>query len=335
MYTLRMGKHSLIDKVERLHEIHKILDAGRSVTKADLARILGVTEKTIQRDLQDLREKVGAEIIWDASARTLKYATPALALPPLVVHSEDEVFAVLVASQVLREFKNTHLGRYMEGIASHLMEHMSEKDREYILSPDKFSYVHAPVAHIDPEVWETVTAALRHNRLLDITYQKVDGSKPSKRKIAPLHLRGFQGRWYLLAYCYRRNQVLIFHVSRIREAKPHADGTFNPKRSIFRVDLATYFPSASQMFVSDDTYDCRIRFSPTVAERVKEVTWVEGQTVEDEADGSVVLSFSVPSLVEVCHFVLQWGGEAEALEPEALVEMIRADLDRLCEVYRL
>ena len=315
-----MGKKGTIQQVERLHKIHRILTTRDKVTATDLQWALKLNStKTVHRDIQLMRD-YGAVIRWDPSKKTYHYVRPTYTLPSLDLYEEDQIFSLMMATEILREFKYTHMATYMEAIRDHLLEGLEDaRVREYQLIKEKFSYMPAPVARIDPGIWEVVSEGLRHNRFLKIHYQKPTGEK-SERKIAPLHLRGFQGRWYLIAYCYQNGEIRVFNMARIREVKHHRDGTFNPKLSRFRFDLATYFPSASQIFVSEDTYCCKILFSSRVAGRVKEVTWYENQVVHEVGIGQET------HIEDQCGFRGKAVGEAEGDDVDDETSGTRKDL---------
>jgi predicted DNA-binding transcriptional regulator YafY len=55
----------------------------------------------------------------------------------------------------------------------------------------------------------------------------------------------------------------------------------------------------------------------------KAVTWFEGQKIKTKEDGSVTMTFDAADIISATRFVLEWGGEAKALKPRALVAGVR------------
>jgi Predicted transcriptional regulator len=77
----------------------------------------------------------------------------------------------------------------------------------------------------------------------------------------------------------------------------------------------------------------RIQFSPDVAYLVKERRWHPSQKNEIQKDGSVIVSFTAGGMDELASWILSWGQEARVLEPQALVEAVKAHLTRALDRY--
>ncbi len=77
----------------------------------------------------------------------------------------------------------------------------------------------------------------------------------------------------------------------------------------------------------------RIQFTSNVAYLVRERRWHPSQTVDILEDGSVVVNFVTGGMDEVASWVLSWGEEAKVLEPQALIEVVKARLARAGKNY--
>lgn len=62
----------------------------------------------------------------------------------------------------------------------------------------------------------------------------------------------------------------------------------------------------------------RLRFAPTAAKYIREKIWHASEQSKLLPDGSVELSMSLRSLIEIRRWILSWGAECEVLEPEEL-----------------
>lgn len=62
--------------LERLFHINDRLAAAARLTAATLAAELGVSVRTVKRDLDTLRDRHGAEIHWDPVAANPRYISP-------------------------------------------------------------------------------------------------------------------------------------------------------------------------------------------------------------------------------------------------------------------
>ncbi|MCP4116152.1 MAG: WYL domain-containing protein [Desulfobacteraceae bacterium] len=85
--------------------------------------------------------------------------------------------------------------------------------------------------------------------------------------------------------------------------------------------------------IDDGPLSVKVLFSSTQARYVTERTWVEGQTVETNSDGSIILSFSTHGKYDVKKWVMGWGPDAIVIEPRELAEEIRQDLKKMLKNY--
>ncbi len=80
-----------------------------------------------------------------------------------------------------------------------------------------------------------------------------------------------------------------------------------------------------------DTVD--LRFTPAVAQRVRETRWHPSQRLQDGEDGSVLLTLSVTSWREILPWVLGWGAQCTVLGPAALRDAVAAELEAAARQY--
>ena len=76
-----------------------------------------------------------------------------------------------------------------------------------------------------------------------------------------------------------------------------------------------------------------LRFTPTVADRVRETTWHPTQTVKAESDGSLRWTATVSGTIEIRLWILSWGDDVEVLAPAALRDDVAATHRRAAARY--
>ena len=311
--------------------ISDLIQQGRACTVERLARELGVNNKTIQRDVKKMRLKEGIKIKWDAGEGCYKLLEPVHKLSRVILKGEDAVTSLLIACSVLRDFRYTPLSSEMEELTKALTSNLPSKTAHYELIPQKYSFVHSQMASVNPKIWKIVVHTLNVNHELKITYKKPN-DEPEARIIQPLHLRGYKGGWYIVAYCKMRGKQRTFSMSRILDAEDTGDeisaeaATFDPDQ---------YFTCKSEIFRTEGPETCAVRFSPEVAVRVCEVTWFENQQIKANKDGSVTMTFDAADITSATRFVIEWGGEAKALRPRALVRNVRESISALAKAHRM
>jgi predicted DNA-binding transcriptional regulator YafY len=76
-----------------------------------------------------------------------------------------------------------------------------------------------------------------------------------------------------------------------------------------------------------------LQFSSEIGTFAAEHIWHEGQTVEQNEDGSVIVSFETTQLPEVKRLVLGQGRTVKILEPKELVDEIKEELATMKNFY--
>lgn len=307
----------------------ELLDPGiRFPNCVSLAEELEVCPKTIQRDLAFLRDEQGAPVDYDSLRRGYYYTEDNFDLRAVKI-SESELFAIFIAERALEQYQGTplhdRLNQVFDKIAAAL------PDRVSLPAPwieSRISFRQPPPRQLRPRIWETVAKALGQLRTLLITYQ-TPGKKPQPRQVDPYHLMNHRGDWYLVARCHRAGEVRVFAMSRISQAEL--------QRTRFEIpagfDPQQAFASSFGIFQGLETFEVRIRFTPMGAPYARERVWVPGQTLAENRDGSVDLSFPVNDLREVASWVLSWGPEAKALSPPELVDRVSDQLRQAAVQY--
>ena len=79
----------------------------------------------------------------------------------------------------------------------------------------------------------------------------------------------------------------------------------------------------------------KIKFYKPVAPYILERIWHKSQHIEKNHDGSIILTLTVNHLMELKNWVLSWGKNAQVLEPETFINMIKDDIRHLTDVYEV
>jgi predicted DNA-binding transcriptional regulator YafY len=149
-----------------------------------------------------------------------------------------------------------------------------------------------------------------------LTYQSFR-QEITQRSVDPYALALQWGNWYLVAYCHLRSDMRTFRVDRIQEAEIGAEtfevpGSFSAREYLMQMMQerpATY-------------YRVVVRFEPDVAHIVRERR-EEWQNLNEQADGSVILSFDAADLAWPCRWVLTYQDRATVIGPPELAARVR------------
>ena len=94
----------------RILTIHERLGSGRQASATTLAAELEVSRRTVKRDIEFMRDTLGAPIIWEPSPATYFYEKPCDILPLLRL-TADEALALALAGQTFAAWRGSPRSR--------------------------------------------------------------------------------------------------------------------------------------------------------------------------------------------------------------------------------
>ena len=93
--------------LERMMRIHRAIQSGKYPNTTSLAREMEVSTKSIQRDLDFMRDRLELPLEYDGSRFGYYYTQEVSAFPTLQI-TEGELFALLVAEKALQQYRGTN-----------------------------------------------------------------------------------------------------------------------------------------------------------------------------------------------------------------------------------
>jgi proteasome accessory factor B len=286
----------------------------------------GVSQKTVQRDIDFLRDQMNAPIAYDRERKSYYFTEATWSMPALLV-SEGEILAVLLASRVLEQYHGTPVAASLRQIFRKLTEMLPDKVRvlpENLFS--RFTFRGPPAKSVTPEVWSTVIRALCEQKTVRLQYRPFDATATTAGKesqVNPLHVANLQGEWYLFGVHAGHDDVRQFAMSRIERATTTSESFVPPPDFDPEKLLADTF---GRFAGTNASHAVRLLFSKDVATWVEEREWHPQQTIHRRRTGEIELSFPAKGLFEVQRWVLSWGHAVKVLAPKELQAAVRAEI---------
>ncbi len=313
----------------RLIFIDQEINTGRYPNCGQLAKDYEVSHKTIQRDLDYMRYQLDAPLEYSAKHRGYHYTEKNYKLPAIAI-KESDLFAIYLAEKLLLQYEGTAIYDSLCSVFKKIEDSLPNKiSLDSIDDHSRFTVFPPSNTIIKPGIWETVASAIRLSKKLEVHYQ-TPGSEPSVRKLDPYHGVRFEGDWYVVAFCHLRQEIRTFSLARMISVKMLPD-TFEIPTSF---DFYKLTGSHFGVHWSDDEFEVKIKFNKAVAGYLKERKWHPSQKIEENPDGSVILSLTVNHLLELKRWILSWGNMAEVLDPKSFVENIEKTIDEMKHIYR-
>jgi predicted DNA-binding transcriptional regulator YafY len=300
----------------RLLRLLSLLQARRDWTGAELAQRLGVTLRTVRRDIDRLRD-LGYPVTATPGAAGGYRLEAGAAMPPLLL-DDDEAVAVAVGLR-------TVAGGTIAGIEETSVRALAKLEqilparlrrRVRALGSSTVSLAARGPA-VDPDLLTTLATACRDHESLRLRYTRADGTG-TRRLVEPVRLACTGRRWYLLAWDREPAAWRTFRVDRI--AGTPAPGPRFPPRDPPEDDVAGYISRAISS--APYRYQATIRLhapAEVAAERVSPASGL----VEAVDEHSCLLHVGGPSPADFPVYIAQIGFEFEVLSPPEVAEQVR------------
>lgn len=319
----------------RLLELDVRVREGRRPNCASFAREWEVSAKTIQRDVEFLRDQLGAPIEYDPDGRGYVYTEPSWRMPRLDL-TEGDLFELAIAERMASQYDGAPIAAALDGLFVKIRAALAASGASSVsIDPvdvkSRFSFHGQPVRNVSAETWRTAARAVRERRVVRVTYRKFGADRARTYDVEPVHLACLVGEWVVVGRIGGRPDPAILALSRVRRIAL-TDRTSAPTA----FDPAAYFSNRFSRFVGQDSaaHAVSVRFTRAAAEGALERRWHPDQKVRRERGGTVVVTFPAPTLLEVRRWVLQWGAEAEVLSPPELRRAVAREAQRMRSLYR-
>ncbi|MGW5364616.1 helix-turn-helix transcriptional regulator [Actinopolymorpha pittospori] len=225
------------DMPARLLRLLAMLQSRREWSGSELAERLGVTDRTIRRDIDRLRalDYPVAGVTGTAGGYRL---TSGRNLPPLLL-DDDEAVAVAIGLVTaasgsvagIEESSMRALAKLEQVLPARL------RPRLAAVSTATAAVPHPDAPRVDPSVLAVLASCCRDREIPSFDYRD-RGGQTRARRVEPHSVVTVRGYWYLLAYDPDRGDWRIFRVDRIEEIRP-THRHFTP-RELPAPDAATY-----------------------------------------------------------------------------------------------
>ena len=318
------------DRLARMTRLVSILQAHPDgIRTADIAERVGMSVRTVYRDLRAIDEEIGVPV-WADGGRWGIDQEKAF-LPPLKL-TQGEAMAVVLAARLMVRYADKYdpdlaaaFEKLEQGLPPALAEHV-ERTLDVLSKAPRDEQFSTNV--------RLLTRAWAERRVVVIDYEPAPydrGSAPRRATVRPYLLEpSLQTHaLYLIGYDEDRKGLRTFKIERIRSAAL-TPRTFEPPDP---TETTMSLRAAWDIIADQEPVDVVLRFAPRVASRVLEATWHPTQSVATDADGSLRWRATVSGTIEIRLWILAWGDDVEVLEPRSLRTDVAATLARAATRY--
>lgn len=200
---------------ERLLNLLQLLRNHRlPVTAETLAQTLGVSVRTVYRDIDTLRRQ-SADIRGEAGVGFVLHKD--FLLPPLSFN-ENEIEALVLGMRWVLAYTDHALAQDAQSVLAKVQSVLPENMAHVLDSQALFPVLdHAEYSGHEQHILNTVRAAIRGNRKLEFDYTDAE-NRPSRRTAWPFAVGYFDSTRLVSAWCELRQDFRHFRPDRIGKA---------------------------------------------------------------------------------------------------------------------
>jgi predicted DNA-binding transcriptional regulator YafY len=313
-----------------MQHIDRELRNDRYPNCSGIAGYFDVNRKSIQRDIDFMRDMLNAPIDYDRYRKGYFY-TKEWVFDLTALLDEQESEALAASAEVLSHYSGTPYYDEVNRAIGKLVDALPFSfTREGIF--DIYSFDHPAAASVNHAMLSLLEQDIRYRRKVRLIYRSSSTQALAERIVRPyrLHYDQSAGTWYLIAFCEKFQATRIFDVNRIQHLS-RTSGNFTVP-SLFSV--SNYIDNAFHQAIGIVPYDISVRFTPYQAQWIRQRHWHHSQKIEEHDDGSLTLRLTVTVLEAVKRWVMRYGAQAEVLHPPELRDKIRNDVKAMGAVYR-
>ncbi|HET9626204.1 MAG TPA: WYL domain-containing protein [Kofleriaceae bacterium] len=341
----RRGDLNHISRALRVLDELRGFRRGRRL--ADIAKQLDASERTIRRDLGDLRtagfEIESVTIDGRAGARLVERTYSNIAI------TRRERYTLLAIASLFDVLRGTPLWEDVSSLQRKLEQRMSPEERaEHASLGDRFAYVpdNGTKAYEGKEdILDALLTGVLSRRVVRYAYRDARG-RARQGFFAPYTMLLYKHGLYVVGRRLREPSdgrtlatdaasepaIAVLAVERFTEAEHLRSAPFTVPAG-FRIGEILNGAFGIHVTTGAAPHRVVIEFSAEKAAFVRARVWHPTQTFEELADRRIRLTFQCANLTPVVSWVLEWGPHARAIEPPALVADIVAELDAARRAY--
>jgi predicted DNA-binding transcriptional regulator YafY len=322
-----------MDRLERFYRIQSMLKNRRYVRTQEFMDELEVSRATFKRDLDYLRDRLHAPIVYDRDHEAYRFddavADRELWQLPGLWFSAAELEALLTMDRLLADLEPGVLSELLGPVRRRLRELLESGEHSAADVARRIRILPMGARTVEPAHFRSLSTALLSRRRLRIRHHRRKEGATLEREVSPQRLVHYRDNWYLDAWCHKRQALRSFAVDAIEDAV----ALDKPAKEIGEDTLDRHFASGYGIFAGGETQDAVLLFSPERARWVSRETWHPRQDGKLQLDGSYLLRFPYSREPELVMDVLKYGAGVEVLAPASLREAVARELRSAAAVY--
>lgn len=285
--------------------------------------MLNHSQKSVYRYLKELKD-LNAPIFRDPITGKYSYTIETYRLKNNLIAPKDQIKIVSQLKSLLESIKDTPVYDQAHKLLSDMTtvytdteidDYLSKEETKMDLDSDKVIFLGPPIADLNKDVWDAIYTAIHKRQIITFTYQSMSKNKPEKRIAAPYQLIFDDGNWNVWCLDCRLNEKRTFTVSEMKDFSL-LDGRPNAFEIPDDFDFREKTLGAFGCYTTDNWIEYKFKLTGYAKRHASNRSFGKDQTITENDDNSITLTFTSNQDVPVLAWALKWGAECTVLEPE-------------------
>lgn len=216
------------DKAFRILSMYDKLSRGKVLHKAEEAEYFGINEKSVQRDIEDIRAYLEEQnTFWGSDNRLIydyKQKGYRMEQSKHMALSNEEILAVVKILLDSRAFTKKEMMGMLDGLLTCCVPQENRKLVSELIANERYHYIEPQHKKVFIDIMWQIGVAVRGSYCVEILYERSKDRQIVKRKVQPLAIMFSEFYFYLAAH--------IEHIDKEKEFE-NANDKFP---TIYRID---------------------------------------------------------------------------------------------------
>ena len=315
-----------MNQTQRLYEIDQLLQTRRAVSMKQFMEKLEVSRATVKRDVEYLRDRLNAPIVWDREQRGYKFDVPLsdsqpYALPGMWFRPE-EAEALLTMQSLLGSLQPELLGEHLAPLRARLNALIGHGGNSPGEVAKRIRVIHLGARRADNKHFQMVASAVLSRKRLRILYYKRLKNVAYERDVSPQRLVFYRDNWYLDAWCHLKKAPRSFAL----DAMQSVSVTDKAAKELAEADLEDLLKGGYGLHANKNIQWTKLEFTAERARWVSLETWHPNQRANFLPDGRYQLEVPYNNERDLLMDILKHGDQVKVLSPPSLRKSIAQTL---------
>ena len=323
------------DRTARFYRVVTVLEGRgeRGATADEIAVAVGVSKRTIYRDLQAIDQELLIPI-WQVDGR---FGLEERGLLPALRLTQAEAMAAFLSARLMARYADSYdpdLAAAFRKLATGLPDILRAHVDGTLDQMARMLGRRGTEGPAERTVLHRLTRAWAERRVVELRYQggTYDATKGTRTaRVRPYLIEPSltTRALYLIGWDETRAAMRTFKLARIEDVtlttatfEPPPDGT-----------IEETFSRAWDIIADQPAVEVVLRFSSAVAGRVAETRWHPSQAIEQGDEGSLTWRARVSGTLEIRSWILGWGADVEVLAPANLRHEVARSVQAAAAAY--